>query len=50
MYTEVNTNSGFLHDDRNLAVVYETMKFGPEHPPRERQKEWNRPGDSTSPR
>jgi len=37
VYTEVNTNSGFLHDDRNLSVVYETMKFGANTPPRERQ-------------
>jgi peptidoglycan lytic transglycosylase D len=37
VYTEVNTNSGFIHDDRNLAVIYETMRFGPNTPPRERQ-------------
>src|SRR5262245_52775207 len=37
-YTEVNTNCGFLHDDRNLAVVYETIKFATNTGPRERQK------------
>ena len=30
VYTEVNTDSGFLHDERNLAVVYETLRFAPE--------------------
>ena len=38
VYTEVNTNSGFLHDDRNLAVIYETMHFAPNTPPRDREK------------
>ena len=38
VYTEINTNSGFLHDDRNLAVVYETLKFAPNTAPREREK------------
>src|SRR5262245_47798122 len=38
VYTEINTNSGFVHDDRNLAVVYETMKFTPNTGPREREK------------
>ncbi len=37
VYTEVNTDSGFLHDERNLAVVYETLRFAPKTPPRERQ-------------
>jgi membrane-bound lytic murein transglycosylase D len=38
VYTEVNTNSGFIHDDRNLGVVYETLKFSASTGPRERQK------------
>jgi membrane-bound lytic murein transglycosylase D len=38
VYTEVNTNAGFLHDERNLGVVYEAMRFAPNTPPRERQK------------
>ena len=29
VYSEVNTNGGFLHDERNLGVVYETMRFAP---------------------
>ena len=37
VYTEVNTDSGFLHDERNLAVVYETLRFAPNTPSRERQ-------------
>jgi membrane-bound lytic murein transglycosylase D len=27
VYTEVTTNEGFLHDERNLAVIYDTVKF-----------------------
>ena len=38
VYTEVNTNSGFLHDDRNLGVVYETLRFAANTQSRERQK------------
>ncbi|HEY1282972.1 MAG TPA: LysM peptidoglycan-binding domain-containing protein [Steroidobacteraceae bacterium] len=37
VYTEVNTNSGFLHDDRNLSVIYETIKFGANASQRERE-------------
>ena len=39
VYTEVTTNEGFLHDERNLAVVYETLKFGAGTSPRERQRQ-----------
>jgi len=28
VYTEVDSNGGFLHDSGNLAVVYETLDFG----------------------
>ena len=38
VYTEVNTNEGFLHDERNLAVVYDTLKFGAGGSSRERQR------------
>ncbi len=38
VYTEVTTNGGFLHDERNLAVVYEKMEFGSNSSPRDRQK------------
>ena len=27
VYTEVTTNEGFLHDERNLGVIYDTLKF-----------------------
>lgn len=38
VYTEVTTNGGFIHDDRNLAVVYEKIQFPPNLAPKERQK------------
>ncbi len=37
VYSEITTNQGFLHDERNLAVVYETLNFGAQSTPRERQ-------------
>jgi membrane-bound lytic murein transglycosylase D len=38
VYTEVDTNSGFLHDEHNLAAVYETLHFDANSSPRQRQK------------
>src|SRR4051795_3952919 len=38
VYTEITTNEGFLHDERNLAVVYDTVKFSPGSSPRDRQR------------
>jgi membrane-bound lytic murein transglycosylase D len=38
VYSEIDTNSGFLHDERNLAVVYDTLHFARDTPPRERQR------------
>jgi membrane-bound lytic murein transglycosylase D len=38
VYSEIDTNSGFIHDDQNLAVVYETLRFAPSSAPHERQK------------
>ncbi len=38
VYTEVSTNEGFLHDERNLAVVYEALKFDGKTAPRDRQR------------
>src|ERR1700723_110273 len=38
VYSEIDTNSGFIHDDQNLAVVYETLHFAPNSLPHERQK------------
>jgi membrane-bound lytic murein transglycosylase D len=39
VYTEVTTNEGFLHDERNLAVVYDTLKFGAGTSSRDRQRQ-----------
>ncbi len=38
VYTEVTTNEGFLHDERNLGVVYDTVKFTGVSSSRERQR------------
>ena len=38
IYSEVDTNGGFLHDEHNLAVVYEKLHFAPNASPREREK------------
>lgn len=37
VYSEVDTNGGFLHDQYNLAVVYETLHFAPNTSQRERE-------------
>jgi len=37
VYSEVTTNEGFLHDERNLAVVYDTLKFSAGGASRDRQ-------------
>jgi len=39
IYTEFDTNSGVLHDQYNLGVVYKALHFAPDTPPRERQRE-----------
>jgi len=39
VYTEVTTNEGFLHDERNLAVVYDTVKFSATTSSRDRQRQ-----------
>src|SRR6202048_4320284 len=38
IYSEVDTNGGFLHDEHNLAVVYEKLRFAANTSPREREK------------
>jgi membrane-bound lytic murein transglycosylase D len=38
IYSQVDTNGGFLHDEHNLAVVYDTLHFAPNTPPRERER------------
>src|SRR5579864_3854779 len=37
VYTQVDTNSGFLHDEYNLGVVYETLHFPPNSSSSERE-------------
>src|SRR5438132_8219630 len=38
VYTEIDTNAGFLHDQYNLAVVYATLHFAPNTSPHERER------------
>jgi LysM repeat protein len=37
VYTEIGTTDGFIHDQRSLAVVYDTVHFSADQSPRERQ-------------
>ena len=39
VYTQVDTNSGFLHDQYNLAVVYETLHFAADSSQSARERE-----------
>src|SRR5271156_165363 len=39
VYTQIDTNSGFLHDQYNLAVGYQTLPFAPDTAAHERQHE-----------
>ena len=45
VYTQIDTNSGYLHDQYNLAVIYDTLHFAPDSPPRVRQRIVNRARD-----
>lgn len=38
VYSQVTTNEGYLHDERSLGVIYETLRFAPNTPPKERGK------------
>src|SRR6202047_4126877 len=38
VYTQIDTNAGFLHDQYNLGVVYDTLHFAPNTPPGERER------------
>src|SRR3569832_773739 len=38
VYTEVDTNGGFIHDEHNLGVIYEKLHFAPNTSPRERER------------
>ncbi len=37
VYTEITTDAGFIHDQQNLAVVYETLHFDADTSARERE-------------
>src|SRR3979490_1579302 len=39
IYTQIDTNAGFLHDQNNLSVVYDTLRFAPNTTPSERERE-----------
>ena len=39
VYSEISTNAGFIHDQRNLAIIYQTLHFDPELPPRVREQQ-----------
>src|SRR5215831_5768185 len=39
VYTQIDTNSGFLHDQYNLNVVYDTLRFAPDATPSAREHE-----------
>jgi len=45
VYTQIDTNSGYLHDQYDLAVIYDTLHFAPDSPPRVRQRIVNRARD-----
>jgi membrane-bound lytic murein transglycosylase D len=38
VYTQVDTDSGYLHDQYDLAVVYDTLHFAPNSSPRARER------------
>ncbi|MGC1728858.1 MAG: transglycosylase SLT domain-containing protein, partial [Steroidobacteraceae bacterium] len=39
VYTQIDSNSGYLHDQYNLRVVYDTLHFSPDSSPAERQRQ-----------
>ncbi|MDP9014557.1 MAG: transglycosylase SLT domain-containing protein [Pseudomonadota bacterium] len=41
VYTEVTTDQGLLHDDWNLGLVYEVLRFDPASSPAQREKRVN---------
>jgi len=38
VYSQITTNDGFLHDERDLSVVYETLRFAPNTQPKQRSE------------
>ena len=45
VYTQIDTDSGYLHDQYNLSVVYDTLHFAPNSSPRARQRVVNQARD-----
>src|SRR3979490_3633425 len=41
VYTEVTTDQGLLHDDWNLGLVYEVLRFDPASSPAQRERRVN---------
>ena len=41
VYSEISTSEGFLHDERDLSLVYRTLKFNRDVQPRERREAVN---------
>ena len=39
VYTEITTDAGFIHDQQNLSVVYETLHFDADTGSRERERQ-----------
>ena len=39
VYTQISTDAGFIHDQHDLSIVYETLHFGVGMSPRQRQHE-----------
>ncbi|MGH8140942.1 MAG: transglycosylase SLT domain-containing protein [Steroidobacteraceae bacterium] len=39
VYTQISTNAGYIHDQHDLSVTYETLHFGAGMPPAARQRE-----------
>src|SRR5579859_5758256 len=39
VYTQIDTNAGFLHDQYNLAVIYQTLHFAPDSSPGARERQ-----------
>jgi peptidoglycan lytic transglycosylase D len=45
VYTRIDTNSGYLHDQYDLGVIYDTLHFAPASSPRARQRRVDRARD-----
>jgi membrane-bound lytic murein transglycosylase D len=39
VYTQIDTNAGFLHDQYNLTVIYDTLHFAPDASQSERERQ-----------